>query len=110
MLPKKMATLIREFAENKKAEDLIILDVKKQSSFAQYFIITHGNTERHVTAIAEEVMQEMKKKGEPVWQVEGLRESKWVLLDFGSVVMHVFLKDIRGFYALETLWGDAKRI
>ncbi len=110
MIPKKIATSIRDIAEDKKAEDVIVLDVKKQSSFAQYFIITHGNTERHVNAIAEEVMLEMKKKGEPVWQVEGLRESKWVLLDFGSVVVHVFLKELRGFYALETLWGDAKRI
>ena len=110
MLPKKIATTIRELAEDKKAEDLIVLDVKKQSSFAQYFVITHGNTERHVSAIAEEIMSGLKKKGEPVWQVEGLRESKWVLLDCGSVVVHVFLKELRGFYALETLWGDAKRI
>lgn len=110
MLPKKIATTIRELAEDKKAEDVLILDVKKQSSFAHYFIITHGNTERHVTAIAENIATEMKKKGEPAWQVEGLRESKWVLLDFGSVVVHVFLKDIREFYALERLWGDAKRI
>ncbi len=110
MQPKKIATMIRSFAEDKKAEDLIVLDVKKQSSFAQYFIIAHGNTDRHVNAIAENIMSEMKKKGEPVWQVEGLREAKWVLLDFGSVVVHVFIKELRGFYALETLWGDAKRI
>ena len=110
MLPKKIATTIRELAEEKKAEDLVVLDVKKQSSFAQYFIITHGNTDRHVNAIAEEIASGMKKKGEPVWQIEGLRESKWVLLDFGSVVVHVFLKELRSFYALESLWGDSKRI
>ncbi len=110
MLPKKIATTIRELALDKKAEDVLILDVKKQSSFAHYFIITHGNTERHVNAIAENITTEMKKLGEPAWQVEGLRESKWVLLDFGSVVVHIFLKEIREFYALERLWGDAKRI
>jgi ribosome-associated protein len=110
VLPKKIATSIRELAEDKKAEDLIILDVKKQSSFAHYFVITHGNNERHVNAIAENIMSEMKKKGEPVWQAEGVRESKWVLLDFGSVVVHIFCKELREFYALERLWGDAKRI
>ncbi len=110
MLPKKIATTIRELAEDKKAEDVVVLDVKKQSSFAHYFIITHGNTDRHVNAIAENIMSEMKKKGEPVWQCEGLREAKWVLLDFGSVVVHVFIKELREFYALERLWGDAKKI
>ncbi len=110
MLPKKIATLIRELADEKKAEDLIILDVNKQSSFAHYFIVTHGNNERHVKSIAEYVMGEMKNKGEPVWQVEGLREAKWVLLDFGSVIVHIFYKELREFYALDRLWGDAKRI
>ncbi len=110
MLPKKIATTIRELAEDKKAEEILVLDVKKQSSFAQYFIITHGNTDRHVNAIAENIISEMKKKGEPAWQVEGLREAKWVLLDFGPVVVHIFLKELREFYALERLWGDAKRV
>lgn len=110
MLPKKIATTIRELAEDKKAEDLLVLDVKKQSSFAHYFVITHGNNERHVKTIAEHVMTEMKKLDEPCWQVEGLAEGKWVLLDFGPVIFHIFYRELREFYALERLWGDAKKI
>lgn len=110
MLPKKIATTIRELAEDKKAEELVILDVKKQSSFAHYFVITHGNNERHVKTIAEHVMTEMKKLGEPAWNSEGLREAKWALLDFGPVIFHVFSRELREFYALERLWGDAKKV
>ena len=110
MQPKKIAELIRLLAEDKKAEDIIVLDISKLSSVAHYFLITHGNSDRHVRAIAENIMDEMKKKKMPVLHAEGLADGKWVLLDFGSVMAHIFYRETREFYALERLWGEAKQI
>ncbi|OQA57165.1 MAG: Ribosomal silencing factor RsfS [Candidatus Omnitrophica bacterium ADurb.Bin277] len=105
-----MAALIRAFADDKKAEDIVVLDISKLSSVAHYFIITHGNNDRHVRAVADHVMDEMKKRKMPVLHVEGMKDGKWVLLDFGAVILHVFYKETREFYALERLWGEAKCI
>ena len=110
MQPKKIAEFIRTLAEDKKAEDVVILDISKLTSVANYFLITHGNSDRHVRTIAENIRDEMKKKGMPVLHVEGLGDGKWVLLDFGAVIAHVFYHETREFYALERLWGEAKRI
>ncbi|HOE69119.1 MAG TPA: ribosome silencing factor [Candidatus Omnitrophota bacterium] len=110
MQPKRIAALIRALAEDKKAEDLVVLDISKLSSLTHYFIIAHGNSDRHVRALAEHIMDEMKKKKIPALHAEGLREGKWILLDFGSVIAHIFYKDTREFYGLERLWGEAKKI
>ncbi len=110
MQPKKIAELIRTLAEDKKAEDILILDIAKISSIAHYFIIAHGNSDRHVKAVASHMMDEMKRRKMPAFHVEGLAEGKWVLLDFGSVMVHMFYKETREFYGLERLWGEAKKI
>lgn len=110
MQPKRIAELIRTLAEDKKAEDLLALDISKLSSLAHYFIITHGNSDRHVKAIASHIMDEMKKRKMPALHVEGMQDGTWVLLDFGSVIAHIFYKDTREFYGLERLWGEAKKI
>jgi len=108
--PKKIAELIRTFAEDKKAEEILVLDISKLSSFSHYFIIAHGNSDRHVKALASHIMDEMKKLKMAALHVEGLQEGKWVLLDFGPVVAHIFYKETREFYGLERLWGEAKKI
>lgn len=110
MQPKKIADLIRTLAEDKKAEDIQVLDISKISSFAHYFIIAHGNSDRHVKAVASHLMDEMKQRKMPAFHVEGLVEGKWVLLDFGPVIVHVFYKETREFYGLERLWGEAKKV
>lgn len=110
MQPKKIAELIRTLAEDKKAEDIVILDIAKVSSIAHYFLIAHGNSDRHVKALAHHIVDEMKKLKMPAWHIEGLQEGKWVLLDFGPVIVHIFYKETREFYGLERLWGEAKRI
>lgn len=110
MQPKKIAELLKNLAEDKKAEDLILLDIAKISSLAHYFLICHGNSDRHVKSIAMHLMDEMKKRKMPAWHVEGLAEGKWVLLDFGPVIAHIFYKETREFYSLERLWGEAKEI
>jgi len=107
---KKIALLARELIEDKKGEEPIILDIAKQTSIAHFFVITHGNSSPHVRAIAENLVESFKKKKLPVYHKEGLDYAEWVLLDFGAVIVHVFHKDKREFYNLESLWGDAKRL
>lgn len=110
MLPKKIALLARTAAEDKKAEDTVVLDVSKLTTIAHYFVVTHGNSDRQVVAIAEHIMEVLKKQGVRTLHVEGKEAGRWVLLDFGSVIIHVFYHETRQFYALERLWGEAKRI
>ena len=110
MQPKKIAELIRTLAEDKKAEDPVILDISRLSSFAHYFFIAHGNSDRHVKSLAAHIMDEMKKLKMPAYHVEGLQEGKWVLLDFGPVIAHIFYHETREFYGLERLWGEAKKV
>ncbi len=110
MQPKKIAELLRTLAEDKKAEDLIVLDIAKLSSLAHYFLICHGHSDRHVKSIATHLIDEMKRRKMPAWHIEGLTEGKWVLLDFGPVIAHIFYKETREFYSLERLWGEGKKI
>ncbi len=110
MQPKRIALLAHSAADDKQAEDLIILDIGKLTSIAHYFLITHGNSDRHVKAIAQHVMEVMKKKKVPLWHVEGMEHGQWVLLDYGSVIVHVFYRETREFYGLERLWGEAPRL
>ncbi len=110
MQPKKIAEKIRALADDKKAEDVVIMDISKFSSIAHYFLIAHGNSDRHVKALAGYIAEEMKKEKMPAYHIEGMQEGNWVLLDFGPVIAHIFYKETREFYALERLWGEAKKI
>lgn len=97
-------------AADKKAEDLVALDLKGLSSFADYFIICHGQSNRQVRGITGHIRETMSAAGYKPVGVEGLAEETWVLLDYGALIVHVFLKDVREFYDLERLWADAPRI
>lgn len=108
MLAKRIAFLVREAAADKKAEDPVVLNVAKLTSMAHYFFITHGNSDRHVRAIALGIMDAMEDHRVPRWHVEGMEEGRWVLLDYGSVIVHIFYRETRTFYGLERLWGEAK--
>lgn len=94
-------------ALDKKAADLVILDMRGISSFTDYFIICSGRSDRQVQGIADSVETEMKKSGISPLGIEGFTEGKWVLLDYDDVVIHVFYEPIREFYDLERLWADA---
>jgi ribosome-associated protein len=94
----------------KKAENLIVLDVRELTSVADAFIICSGRSNRQVQAIAEHVQTELKKKQKKPLSTEGLSEGHWVLLDYGDVIIHVFYEPVRSFYDLEGLWMDARRI
>ncbi|MCM8776131.1 MAG: ribosome silencing factor [Candidatus Omnitrophica bacterium] len=86
------------------------MDIRKLTSIANYFVIVHGNSDRHVRAIALHVMDALKTKKVPLWHEEGLETPHWILLDYGSVIVHVFYRKTREFYGLERLWGDAPRL
>lgn len=105
---KKLAFKLAELALNKKAEDIKILDLRKITTIADFFVICTANSEPQVKAIANEILVGAKNEGENVWHKEGTNMKSWVLLDFIDVVVHVFLRDTRGFYSLEKLWGDAE--
>jgi len=95
---------------NKKALDLILLDVRKVSSFADYFIICSGQSSRHVQGIASSIKESLAKEGIYPLGIEGFTQGSWILMDYNEVIIHIFYKTIREFYDLEGLWSDAKRI
>ncbi len=106
----ELARLLSRVALDKKAEDLVILDVRKISSFTDYFVIMSGRSTRHVQGLAEAINSELSKKRTKDGSTEGLQEGLWVLLDFADVVVHVFYRDERSYYDLEGLWHDAPRV
>jgi ribosome-associated protein len=99
-----------EAASEKKALDVVVLDLREIASFTDYFVIVSGANERQVQAIADEVYEKLKKSGSASARVEGYKTAEWVLLDFGDFVFHVFEQKARQFYDLERLWREAKRV
>jgi ribosome-associated protein len=97
-------------ALGKKARNPVLLDVRHLTSLADAFLICHGTSNRQVSAIAEHIQRDLKKQGIKPLSVDGLKEGHWVLMDYGHIIIHVFFEDTRGFYNLEGLWADARRI
>jgi ribosome-associated protein len=97
-------------ALDKKAADLIVLDVQGVSSVADYFLVCSGKSTPHLRTIIDAIRTELKADGVRPLHAEGRPESGWVLLDYGDVLVHVFLEDTRAYYALERLWGDAPSV
>ena len=107
---KQKALLCARAALDHKAIDLAILEVKNLSSFTDYFVISSGNSDRQVQAIASHIEEKLGTQGLHPLGVEGKREGRWVLLDYGDVVIHIFYHPMREFYDLERLWSDAPRV
>ena len=108
---KKLALLCRELADNKKAEDLVVLDVASISSITDYFVIASGSSEPHLRAIAEEITSRLKADyGVVPKSQDGTLQTGWLVIDFFDVIVHVMRADVRRRYDLETLWGDAGRL
>jgi ribosome-associated protein len=108
---KKLAQLCRECADNRKAENVVILDVRGLSSVTDYFVIASGTSEPHLRAIVDEVMDKLREEhGLRPRAVDGTLQTAWVVLDFFDVILHVMRPDVRERYDLETLWGDAPLI
>lgn len=104
------ARIAAEAALAKKAEDVVILDVRGLTSYADYFVLATGTSDRQVMAIADSIQEEMRKAGHRELGIEGYELGEWVLLDFGDVVAHVFDEEIRRLYDIEGLWAEAPRI
>jgi ribosome-associated protein len=104
------ALLIAEAADEKKAFDILILDLRGLTYLADYFVICSGSTATQVGAIADQIMQVLAMHGVRTSHVEGQAGSTWVLMDYGDVVVHIFDEQTRIYYSLEKLWNDARRV
>jgi ribosome-associated protein len=100
---------VAKAALDKKAEDVIVLDVRGLTGYADYFVVMTADSDRQASAIADHVEQSMKSAGISKVGVEGYETGRWILIDYGDVVAHVMSKESRGFYDLEGLWADAPR-
>lgn len=97
-------------ASEKKAFDVVVLDLREIASFTDFFVLASGANERQVQAIADEVYETLKKSGTTSARVEGYKTAEWILLDYGDFVVHVFEQKARTFYDLERLWRESKRV
>jgi len=106
--PQAVVNIAVQAAEDKKAIDITVLDIREISVIADYFIICSGRSSAQVQAIVENIQERLEKDNVVSLRREGFREGNWVLLDYGDVVIHVFQEAERQFYKLERLWGDAQ--
>jgi ribosome-associated protein len=108
---RKLALLCRDLAENKKAEEIVVLDVSKVSSVTDYFVVASGTSEPHLRAIVSEITDKLRDEHDVRPNaVDGTLHAAWVVLDFFDVIVHVMRADVRQRYDLETLWGDAAKV
>ena len=109
--PSNATTLVHRAAQialDTKAQDVVLLDLRGVTDMTDYFLIASGTSDTHARAIAEHIMEAMKKEGSRANHVEGLEKGRWVLVDFVDFVVHVFHPTLRTFYQLERLWADAE--
>lgn len=107
-LPEEVKISVKA-GQAKKGEDLVVLDLRGLSSFTDFFIIMHGNSPRQNVALYESVEQELRKENVRPLSVEGRENAEWILVDYGSFIVHVFSRRARDYYSLEKLWGDAQK-
>jgi len=98
-----------ETGQEKKAEDIVVLDLRDISSFTDFFVIMQGNSKRQNIAIYESVEKALKERNIRPLSIEGRENAEWVLMDYGDFIVHIFSKEAREYYSLEKLWGDAPR-
>jgi ribosome-associated protein len=107
LTPRELALRAARLALEKKARDILVLDLRDLTSAADHFVLLTADSETQVRAVAEHIVESLARSGARAWHVEGLEGRTWVLLDYVDVVVHVFYSHTRSFYSLETLWGDA---
>jgi ribosome-associated protein len=106
----QLANIATDLIFNKKGYDVKILDLRKLTTITDYFVVCSGDSDTQVKAIADEVDKGLRDQGIRPWHTEGYKALNWILIDFVDVVVHVFKKDIRDYYNLEKLWGDAPSV
>ena len=107
-LPTSIKKVVK-LAQAKKGEGIVVLQLKELTSFTDYFIIMHGQSERQILAIYEHIQTELKKMNLRPLGVEGVANAEWVLMDYGDFIVHIFSRQAREYYSLEKLWGDAPK-
>ena len=108
MTPEQIATAVAEFASDRKAQDVVALDLREIIGYTDYFVICTGRSDRQAKAIHDAIHEGMKSEhGTLPRRVEGLPEARWILMDYLDVVVHVFTPETREYYRLEQLWGEA---
>lgn len=107
---KKMARLAIQALEDKKAEDIRVIDISEVSVIADYFIIAGGANKNQIQALCDTVLETLGRAGYPEKQTEGYKTANWILMDFGDVIVHVFDRENRFLYDLERIWRDGKQI
>jgi ribosome-associated protein len=107
---RELALLCTAAALDKKGEDPVLLEVSQLTGYADYFLLVSGRSTRQASSVGENIARVLKKAGRPALGIEGIKEGRWILLDFGEVVVHVFHEPVREFYDLDSLWGDAPRV
>ncbi|HTG45217.1 MAG TPA: ribosome silencing factor [Verrucomicrobiae bacterium] len=108
---RKLALLCRELADNRKAEDIVILDLRKISSITDYFVICTGTSEPHLRAIVDEIQENLEEEQHlSARGTDGSIHTSWIVLDYFDVIVHVMRKEVRELYNLEDLWGDAPQV
>ena len=108
-LPKQVESAVRA-AGDKKATDLVVLDLRKAAGFTDFFLICSGTNPRQIRAIADSVIETLSAEGSKPAYIEGYDRSEWILLDYFDFIVHIFAPETRVFYGLERLWGSAERI
>ncbi|HEV3057056.1 MAG TPA: ribosome silencing factor [Vicinamibacterales bacterium] len=108
-LPAQIDRAVRA-AEDKKAEELVVLDLRSAAGFTDYFVVCSGTNPRQVRAIADAVTEALAVEGVKPAHVEGYKRAEWILLDYFDFIVHVFAPETRMFYSLERLWGNAERV
>lgn len=109
-IARELAALCARVAADNRGRDALVLDLRKLTPLADYFVIASGTSRRQIHAMAEEIDHAMNERGDTKIGIEGYQESRWVLIDYGDIVVHLFDDDTRGYYDLENLWGDAPRV
>lgn len=105
-----LAKKAAEILDNKKADQINVIKIEEISSLADYFVIASGTSSTHVRSLSDELEEKLKAEGVSPARVEGYRSNSWVLLDYGSVVIHVFTQEARDFYDLDRLWADGIKV
>ena len=108
-LPKPIETAVRA-AEDKKATDIVVLDLRRAAGFTDYFVICSGKNARQIRAISDAIVDSLSAQGSKPAHVEGYDRSEWVLVDYFDFVVHIFTPETRMFYGLERLWGNAEPV
>src|SRR5690625_2939696 len=110
METKQLLRHVVDACEDRKAANCVVLNMQAITPIADYFVICHGNNERQVQAIAHSVREKLHEKNYTIERMEGYNEARWILIDVGDVICHIFHKEERDYYNIERLWGDADEV